>query len=319
MGGVVTGSEIVTRESQEGRTLGVTVNGYCNLKCSHCYLPRDGPKKVIHSDLITLYGSAGYDRMVVVGMEPFVDKASKEATLALLDMAGKKGSSLGVMTNAIGLSQEDAKQLRTRGVSYIDVSMDGGPETYQKRRGVTFSKVEEGINNALRAGLIVHILHTLYRQNSTTSDIKDMLAVRRSLSLPEKSLILFSPFIPVADREAGEQELGDLLAILKTTSFMDAPKTHLMLDELNTRQFGGIDSPVIRSMIAEKGLEEKVHLASTQSTDRVLRVTWDGWAVHPLASVDVSKYNTNGVRVDSSSDLRKVHDILVQRASAGKE
>jgi len=316
MGGVITGSEIVTREHEAGSTLGVTVNDYCNLRCTHCYLPRDRDKdiKVIPDDLIKLYGDAEYQRMVVVGMEPFADLKTREATFKLLTVAGKKGSKLGVLTNGINLSETDATRLKELGVRYVDISMDGGSKTYQEIRRASFDKVKAGIDNALQAGLTVNILHTLFTQNCTPSRIEDMLAVRKIMG--GKGLILFSPYIPVADREAREAGLPAILSTLKATSFVNTLDTFLMLDPLNTSVWGGIDSLAIKQLVQAHRLEERVHLTSMESTHRVLRVTWDGFAVHPLDSVQVLNYNAKGIKLNSSSDLKKIQDQLIEQSNS---
>lgn len=132
----------------------------CNLRCMHCYLAsRRQTRELATKEAIALVGELAelnIFSLVIGGGEPLLQRNLFE----ILDNIKNKGIPVGLITNATLLSREKAKQLREKGVEWLQVSLDGAnARTHDYLRGLTgaFSKTILGIRNAVEANLIVSV------------------------------------------------------------------------------------------------------------------------------------------------------------------
>jgi len=142
----------------------------CNLKCVHCYAQAVNPNgeddistaqaKVIIDDL------AAYKAPVMLfsGGEPLVRKDLVE----LASYATEKGMRAVISTNGTLITREKAKELKSVGLSYVGISLDGGEEVHDKFRGVkgSYQKALEGVKNCQEEGLKVGLRFTINRRNA---------------------------------------------------------------------------------------------------------------------------------------------------------
>ncbi|USN44202.1 MAG: radical SAM protein [Candidatus Woesearchaeota archaeon] len=312
MAGAIIGSATWNQGIDNGYTLGVTVNGNCNLKCGHCYLPRERSAGVISDELIRACADSGFDRLAIVGMEPLLNKSVARQTLKLLEQSQEKFQILGFITNGLNLGSY-AKELAALGVDYVDVSFDGGPSMYQARRGVPFDKVRRGVESALEEDLTVHALHTLYGENVSEESLVDMYALGNILG--ESGKQFFSPYVFVKGREVQSADLSHVLQTLVSSGFNSHETAHFLLDELNVRQYvGGIRCSEVQTLFQECGIDmKKVDLAPLEKMDNVLRVTWDGLCLHPLDTLDTKTYSLTGLKVTSQISLFDLRSKLLGR------
>lgn len=141
----------------------------CNLKCIHCYA--HATDQALADELTTTEGKAliddlaqfGAPVMLFSGGEPLVRKDLPE----LAAYAVEKGMRAVISTNGTLISADVAKTLKTIGLSYVGVSLDGMQPVNDRFRGVpgSFDKALAGIRNCQDAGIKVGLRFTINRYN----------------------------------------------------------------------------------------------------------------------------------------------------------
>ena len=141
----------------------------CNLKCVHCYsasadidypdeLTTDEGKKLI--DDLAAFGAPV---ILFSGGEPLL----RPDLLKLAQYATDKGMRAVISTNGTLITREIAAKLKTIGLSYVGVSLDGLEKTHDRFRGTkgAFERAMEGIRNCRDAGIKVGIRFTVNKRN----------------------------------------------------------------------------------------------------------------------------------------------------------
>ena len=152
----------------------------CNLKCVHCYAGAESEPKA--GELTTAEGKrllddlADYGAPVVLfsGGEPMV----REDLAELVEYATDAGIRPVLSTNGTLLTAERARELKTAGLAYAGVSVDGLAERNDEFRGVdgAFEAAIEGIETCLDVGLKTGLRYTVTRQNvGDLDDVVDLL------------------------------------------------------------------------------------------------------------------------------------------------
>ncbi len=155
----------------------------CNLRCVHCYAKAHTEKgedpisteaaKVMIDDLAA-YGSPV---MLFSGGEPLVRPDLTE----LAQHATSKGMRAVVSTNGTLITKEKAKELKSVGLSYVGISLDGLEVTHDKFRLApgSFKKALQGIENCQNEGLKVGLRFTINKHNAhEVGSIFDLLRER---------------------------------------------------------------------------------------------------------------------------------------------
>lgn len=158
----------------------------CNLKCVHCYAQSEDrdyagemsteEAKVMIDDLAEF----GAPVLLFSGGEPTIRKDLVE----LMKYAKSKGMRVVISTNGTLITEEKAKQYAEVGLSYVGVSLDGGPETHDKFRGLpgSFDKAIAGIRNAKAAGIKVGLRMTINKRN--WRDINELFDIMEAEDIP---------------------------------------------------------------------------------------------------------------------------------------
>ncbi len=141
----------------------------CNLKCVHCYaqardlhgLDEIGTEqaKAVIADL----AAYGAPVMLFSGGEPLVRQDLTE----LASHAVSLGIRAVISTNGTLITKTRARELKAVGLSYVGISIDGGPEVHDRFRGVpgSFAKAMEGVENCQAEGLKVGLRFTVNKRN----------------------------------------------------------------------------------------------------------------------------------------------------------
>ncbi|NLI82443.1 MAG: 12,18-didecarboxysiroheme deacetylase [Deltaproteobacteria bacterium] len=142
----------------------------CNLKCIHCYA--HAKDESFPDELSTVEGKlllddlAGFGCPVVLfsGGEPLM----RPDLVELADYAVKKGMRAVISTNGTLITPLVAKELKTVGLSYVGISLDGMEAVNDRFRGVSgaFRKALQGIEACKEAGIKVGLRFTMNRLNS---------------------------------------------------------------------------------------------------------------------------------------------------------
>ena len=152
----------------------------CNLKCIHCYAHAVGRSR--ETELTTEQAKTMIDDLAQFGVpvllfsggEPLV----RPDLVELARYAVAKGMRAVISTNGTLITREKAKELKSVGLSYVGVSLDGMEEINDQFRGKkgAFREAMEGIRNCQEAGLKVGLRFTINRMNmGEVSRIFDLL------------------------------------------------------------------------------------------------------------------------------------------------
>lgn len=142
----------------------------CNLKCVHCYSQSkdiEYPNELNTKEAkAMLDGLAEYGAPVILfsGGEPLM----REDLLELIKYARDKGLRAVISTNGTLINEEKAEELRTFGLSYVGISLDGLRETNDKFRGIVgaFDDALQGIRNCQKVGIKVGLRFTINKRNA---------------------------------------------------------------------------------------------------------------------------------------------------------
>lgn len=295
MGGVVAGTAVLNA-SETGmlHTVTLTLNNQCNLKCPHCYLQYSGAKGLIAPDTIEyLFTCETLLRHVaIVGMEPLVTKASAEVCRTVITRAKQHGMTTSLITNGLNLlwlGEDALAQL-----DFLDISLDGGRETYRSYRGGNLGKIEKGIAWAKRLGYDrLNALEVLNKQ--TLAYVDDMMEFAGTQCFRQ---IMFSPFVPTDVEgycDVSMVTVGEALEALKKSSLFMTDKRAFLLIDVYHCWFEGITIEEAQTMARRMGMWHKVHFIPRDPTALgIIRLTYDGLVLSSFDALHTSWYKARG-------------------------
>ena len=296
MGGVTAGTAItrLTKPASTPALVTVTVNNECNLSCPHCYLQYAGFASYLtekHQDIIL---SEPFSDLAIVGMEPLLNPAITQRTLAFAERAAERGKRVSLITNGLGLTFLPSAASPV--FDFIDISFDGGPKTYGHFRGASYERLRRGLNHARRHGERLNALHVLCRENLV--HITDMMRVKEAC---EFASIMFSPYMPTENQGrniANPISLSDMLqALAGNDAFMSETRAFFLIDAFHL-EYEGIEADELNEMASLFGVLNKLHVVPHTPTQLgILRVTYDGYVLSPRVAMHTSKYQANGLRI----------------------
>jgi len=141
----------------------------CNLRCVHCYAHAgagEDPDTLNTREAKNMIDSTadfGCPVMLFSGGEPLL----REDLFDLMHYTREKGMRSTVSTNGTLITRDVARELKTCGLGYVGISLDGMKETHEKFRRVSgcFEKALEGIENCKAEGIRTGLRVTLTRHN----------------------------------------------------------------------------------------------------------------------------------------------------------
>ncbi len=141
----------------------------CNLRCVHCYA--QATEDCVTNELSTEEGKRliddlaqfGAPVMLFSGGEPLARRDLPE----LAAYAVEKGMRAVISTNGTLITADLARTLKSIGLSYVGISLDGMREINDRFRGVSgaFDKAMTGIENCQTAGIKVGLRFTINKFN----------------------------------------------------------------------------------------------------------------------------------------------------------
>lgn len=158
----------------------------CNLKCVHCYAHAVDPagKDEISTEqgkeIIRDLAQYGAPVMLFSGGEPLV----RQDLVELANYATDQGMRAVISTNGTLITKEKARELKSVGLSYVGISLDGMEEIHNKFRGVpnSYKKALEGIENCKAEGLKVGLRFTINKRNAV--DVPKVFDLIKDLEVP---------------------------------------------------------------------------------------------------------------------------------------
>lgn len=142
----------------------------CNLRCIHCYSQSrdiEYPNELTTQEGKALIEDLARYRVPVVlfsGGEPLM----RVDLLELAHLAKAKGLRAVISTNGTLITREKARELKSVGLSYVGVSLDGMRQTNDRFRAVegAFDMALQGIRNCIAEGIKVGLRFTINRGNA---------------------------------------------------------------------------------------------------------------------------------------------------------
>ena len=150
----------------------------CNFSCSYCYQEGYGNEKISEPEEVIdaffryvdseFAGKRKY--ITVFGGEPLLpDTNTRKKIEHIINSANQRGFSLAFVSNGYSL-KEYVPLLKTASIREVQVTLDGPEEIHNSRRMLkggdgTFSRIVEGINAALEAGLAVNLRAVIDKDN----------------------------------------------------------------------------------------------------------------------------------------------------------
>jgi 12,18-didecarboxysiroheme deacetylase len=158
----------------------------CNLKCVHCYAQAVDPegRDQISTDqakaMIDDLAAFGAPVILFSGGEPLVRKDLVE----LAHYATGKGMRAVISTNGTLITKDKARELKSVGLSYVGISLDGGEEIHDRFRGVagSFKKALQGVENCQAEGLKVGLRFTINKRNA--AEIPEIFRIITGMEIP---------------------------------------------------------------------------------------------------------------------------------------
>ena len=293
VGGAMAGSTLLlTREKRNAlRVVTLTINNRCNLKCGHCYLqysPTDETpvRSLISEEIATHVLSGRFEHLTIVGKEPLADTQSIQRLSEIVLQSQQRGIGVSLITN--GLNGALLPSETVRALSWIDVSLDGGPESYSAYRGGSWSKLRNAINSLHASGLReLRVLNTLSHRNLPYID--DMI---NGAQLLRASRTIFSPF---------QRTLSDGVQTETPVSFEEFARA-LRDAATSPEAYCIVDAGYLKSAPAaaawlqqlQHDFESRLILTDFDPIELgILRVTYDGLVMTPQESIDTQKYPAN--------------------------
>ncbi len=140
----------------------------CNLRCVHCYAESDAQA---YDQLSTDEAKAMIDDLAAFGSPVLLFSGGEPCVrpdlVELMSYAKSLGMRVVLSTNGTLITPELAREFADVGLSYVGVSLDGGPETHDKFRGAegSFERAMEGLANAQAEGIKVGLRMTINKLN----------------------------------------------------------------------------------------------------------------------------------------------------------
>ena len=141
----------------------------CNLKCIHCYAHTQGG--CASNELSFDEGRALIDDLAAFGSPVLLfsggEPLERPDMPDLAEYAVSKGLRAVISTNGTLINDAVAQRLKSIGLSYVGVSLDGLRDTNDRFRGVAgaFDQALEGIRACQRAGIKVGLRYTITKHN----------------------------------------------------------------------------------------------------------------------------------------------------------
>lgn len=158
----------------------------CNLKCVHCYaqaLAENGDDQIdtrTVKSIIDDLAAYGAPVMLFSGGEPLV----RQDLVELASHATQKGMRAVISTNGTLITPQKAAELKSVGLSYVGISLDGLEDVHDRFRGVpgSFRKALEGVANCQSEGLKVGLRFTINRRN--VGEIPGIFRLLKDMEIP---------------------------------------------------------------------------------------------------------------------------------------
>jgi MoaA/NifB/PqqE/SkfB family radical SAM enzyme len=252
--------------------------------------------------------SSSCETVSIVGKEPLANRRSVAVVEEIVRRAKLERKSVSLITNGLngGLLPEEV----VRELAWIDVSLDGGPRTYERYRQGSWSKLQRSLSTLRERGARdIRLLQTVSATNA--AEIGDMLEAQTILGA---DLTIFSPF--QVTRASGQQSVSTI----SPSAFVEAvaptaamSQVWVAMDALYAGAFEDV-APALQR--AEDLFGSRFIYVGSDPIDRgLIRVTYDGLVLSPFDSVHTRDSASVG-HVLEGRELDAIFEQLRSRSRA---
>jgi radical SAM protein with 4Fe4S-binding SPASM domain len=244
----------------------------CNLSCRHCFakarqpLPSELTVDEAKSIMLDLKEN-GMRLLTMTGGEPL---CRRDFVLELGEFLNANNIRYRVFTNGVLLTEELASQLKERGVSEIQVSIDGLAKTHDEFRGMqgSFQKAINAIKAAEKEGIKTAVRLTITEQNH--EEVPEIIDLVSELGA---DAFRVRPFVSVGRGSENEKYIPSPQAMREAFAYIKKKMQELPFPfQLITPSFHFLDKDV------PKNLAEKTFVGSRCVCGKQLcAITADGW------------------------------------------
>jgi len=221
----------------------------CNLDCLHCY-QKAGQQKTDEltleekKEILDQIRDLGATTILFAGGEPLMSTDFFDA----VEYARSRDIFVALATNGTLITRDVAKRMNDSGVSYVQVSVDGLPQTHDKLRRLkgAFSSAIKAIQNLKEYDIVLGISFTLTKFN--LDELQDMIDLSKKLKL---NRIMILDFVPVG--KGIEWSSAELSAVEREGVL------HLMFEELNKEEIAVTTTIPQFSRICLESSKEKAY------------------------------------------------------------
>ncbi len=279
----------------------LTVNNICNMNCPHCYLQLDETSlDWVNDKTLDKILDSDFQHIAIVGKEPLFNQEHIDKLTSFSKKIKESGKTISVITNGKSLNLVSEELLNN--LDFIDISFDGGKNTYSKFRKGNFEELKKNIQRIYTLGFKkINALHSVHSEN--IDNIEDMMSV---LEIIPFNKIMFSPYLVTENfgrNTVSKVNLGELLKKLSSSkSFMEAKQAIINIDSYHLDQDKMTAKELVK--LAEKyRLKDKLVLHNEDLLPYgVVRVTYDGKVLSPSQSLNPKKYS-------EGLDLKDFHNV----------
>lgn len=169
----------------------ISLTDRCNLKCRYCYAEADDRKVdflsvELFQKLMREFEDLGVHYIRLAGGEPLLHPEFRK----IIDIAGKSKLLTSISTNATMVTKSMAKAIKTAGIDWVVVSLDGADEKSNNKTRGKFKEAEMGIKNLLDAGNVVKIATVVTSYNY--KNYRELIEYAEKYKVDSIGFILFS-------------------------------------------------------------------------------------------------------------------------------
>ena len=305
MAGAIAGTAIIKTgwKHETLNTVSLTINNACNMSCGHCYLQYKSDNTLISDGIVESVLNNDFSHLAIVGKEPLVNNSSIEKLCSIIEKCAEKGISVSFITNGINLSHLPIGIIPL--INYIDVSFDGGFESYKNYRKGDIVEILDGIRHCLEHGLKeVNALHTIC--NQTMEFVPDCIRLKEYI--PFKT-ILFTPYLSTINYGENTVSPLPLLEVIKKMdnddTFNNSDEASLLIDNYHIEQ-NGLSIGCLENALAKVSNKGKYLVYKDDPVFYgIIRVTYDGFILSPRQSLNTRLYR-DAPRINSHTNLNEL-------------
>jgi len=310
MAGAIAGTAVLhlAGRSDRLRVVTLTVNNICNLQCSHCYLQYDATNSFVDERIINILCESEFSHLAIVGKEPLVNQNTADHCRDLILKCVAQGKTVSLITNGHGLRYVTPETLSL--LAWIDVSFDGGPQTYTAYRHAPYERLKRNMQ-WLKDCEYERVNAMFALSDCNLGFVNDMMAIEQEMHFER---LVFSPYVVTLNHGVNSVSPVSLeqfcLALANSRAFMLSSKALALLD---ARAFNDVDMGMIQNRVRKLGLLEKAVLVENDPLNLgILRVTYDGLVLTPYESLDTINYRDVGRPLLGAQHLKQIyHDLCL--------